>query len=339
MVLALEAPVVTMACMKNTLALVYHRGNPIAESQNLGLKVFDLTARKLSHEGPLPLSPASTLTWLAFSEDEMLYSMDSAGLLRGLTAHFGHQWAVLLDTTKAKQDRESSRATYWPVSVIEGKLMVTVCKGGRKAPRTKPKPLLTDMELAMPFVAPESGAAVGRLESTHAIKTLLAFQEGPAGIRDQIALDKLVLGMIQTACKADKIVRALDLSTLLNNTKSLNVAMTIANHNQKSQLADRIHMILQSKQREAAQQSNVVINQKDKDSLDDEPALSRTQEEEDKEDTSPRKLSGRKRLQKGGKTSARPLKKEKASPSPKKEGGNPFAKGSGKKKTSNPFGV
>ena len=45
----------------------------------------------------------------------------------------------------------------------------------------------------------------------------------------ELAVDKALLQLIQTACKADKLARALDLATLLASTKSIESAAQIAN--------------------------------------------------------------------------------------------------------------
>lgn len=58
-------------------------------------------------------------------------------------------------------------------------------------------------------------------------------------------LDKLTLGLIQAACKADRGSRALDLCTRLHLRKSLSIALSLAQRHQRTALAERIQLLIQ----------------------------------------------------------------------------------------------
>jgi chromosome transmission fidelity protein 4 len=324
--LSLEGEVVNLCAQNDRLAITYHRGNPIKGNQDLGLRVVDMINRVVLHEGPVPLSPKAKLTWTTYAENRMLLTMDSSGIVRGLSSYYGSLWTVLLDCNAAKQEQGSTRAVYWPVSVIEGKLMVAICKAGRTYPKTKPRPILTDVSLAVPFML-DQASATAKLEQQHATLSIM-LQEDGRGLapKQQVQLDKLVLSQIQAACKSDKIVKALDLSTSLLNLKSLNVAMTIANRSQKTALAERISMIQQAKQR-AMQNQSISVTVPDKENIEEEDEEPNLSESPSKGDDNLKRVQGRKRLLKG--------KKEEVESSPKKvKPTNPFA---AKEKKANPF--
>lgn len=247
----------------------------------------------------------------------MLLSMDSKGYVRGLTKFFGNTWVVLLDTNKVKQERENSRATYWPVALVNNELMVAICRR-KKYPDPFKKPLLTNVSLQMPFL--DGGRAQ---EEQHALKTVMLFQGPRPTLKQTVDLDKLVITQIQASCKQDKLVRALDLCTSLQLLKSLEIAITIANHAKKADLAERISMLLQAKQRE--QQLGIQQhNEASKENLGDaEPALSlsSTFSPDKEENSSKSKLMGRKRLLQSKKNTPSPKKSKQADASPPRKAG------------------
>lgn len=61
------------------------QGEPQGDSQKLGYQVLDVGGKRELSKGDLCLSPGSELTWLGTSEEGMVVSMDSAGLVSGLT--------------------------------------------------------------------------------------------------------------------------------------------------------------------------------------------------------------------------------------------------------------
>ena len=61
------------------------QGEPLGDSQKLGYQVLDVGGKRELSKGDLCLSPGSELTWLGTSEEGMVVSMDSAGLVSGLT--------------------------------------------------------------------------------------------------------------------------------------------------------------------------------------------------------------------------------------------------------------
>ena len=54
-------------------------------------------------QGEVPLTPASTLRWAGFSEEGQLFTLDTAGILRGLFLAEGANWVPLLDIRRKFQ--------------------------------------------------------------------------------------------------------------------------------------------------------------------------------------------------------------------------------------------
>lgn len=75
--------IVTMAGYENLLAIIYHAGLPLYDSQNLKCKIIDTKTYKTIHNGNCPVSNKSELTWVGFSEEGMLTIIDSYGVVSG----------------------------------------------------------------------------------------------------------------------------------------------------------------------------------------------------------------------------------------------------------------
>ncbi|KAJ1916756.1 DNA polymerase alpha accessory factor Mcl1 [Tieghemiomyces parasiticus] len=69
----------------------------------------------------------------------------------------------------------------------------------------------------------------------------------PSVLREYLQEDKLALQLIQSACKADRIHRALDLVTLLHLPKSVDAAIKIAMFHRYPALAERMNLIKEAK--------------------------------------------------------------------------------------------
>ena len=88
--------------------------------------------------------------------------------MRGLSFEWGGQWVPLLDLgTKGNKD------VHWPVGLIEDRLMCAVCKGGLRVPNTLNRPVLTAVELRIPFVITDTHVQ----EEMHARSDLLHYQQ------------------------------------------------------------------------------------------------------------------------------------------------------------------
>jgi len=71
-------PVVALAARGDLMAVVWHGPpSPLSGSQSLAFAVYDANQRTLHQEGALVISSRSTLTWLAFTEEDLLATFDS----------------------------------------------------------------------------------------------------------------------------------------------------------------------------------------------------------------------------------------------------------------------
>jgi len=88
------------------------------------------------------------LQWIGFSNDLTLTVMDSGGMLSMLNKSAGWQWTPMLDTLGKKKSEDDS---FWPVSVLDGKLLCVPLKGGHEHPDATRRPITTALDLRMPM--------------------------------------------------------------------------------------------------------------------------------------------------------------------------------------------
>lgn len=341
-VVSLDGPVVCMTGSGDKLAVVYHRGLAMPGNQNLGLIVFDVDKHKKVQTESVALTPRSELTWLSYSDSNLLLTKDSAGVVRCLSKHL-NGWAPILDLAAYKREFQKS-GTYWPVSMVEDKLMVAICKSSRKPYPKTTLPLLTDMDLKMPFL--NTGKDSAKKEELMARNTLLLHERTTVlTIKQRQKLDKEVILLMKSAIQQDKTVRALDLATSLRTVKSLEIAVTLANHMKKPHLAERLNILLQALRRASMKRAAPAPQSQDNtkeniqavpQTLDLSPTATSATKALAMSDTpnpsSTSKLVGRRRLQK---------RNADAQPKQKKAKSSTFASnlGGSAKKKSNPFAM
>lgn len=81
----IQGEVVTMVGRGDLLTVFYHGSNPVNESQGLHYELIDVQRRVLIASGPARISRKSLLSWAGFSDLDMLYIMDSEGVVSVLS--------------------------------------------------------------------------------------------------------------------------------------------------------------------------------------------------------------------------------------------------------------
>jgi len=263
-VVSMPGPIISMVGGRDQLCVVYAAGMPLPNNQLLHARVVDPQRSTVTMDVPLPLSPGATLAWLGYSDKGGLLSMDSSGVLRLLSMQWGGQWLAVLDFSK-KQTKD----VHWPVGLIDDKLMCAVLKAGsgQKVPSTLSRPVLTAVQVELPFVVtdshhveqPHARAELMLYEAQHASHLTSASAASSAqlqpfsfqpSVKEQASLDKLLLPVIQLAIKADQGSRALDLTSQLYLLRSMESALLLAQTNRKVHLASRISLLIGERRRQ-----------------------------------------------------------------------------------------
>ncbi|CAI0450117.1 unnamed protein product [Linum tenue] len=227
--------------------------------QVLEFQVFDIRNGTRPSRGRLPLSPGSHLIWFGFSEEGLLSSYDSKGVLRVFTSQYGGSWLPLFSANKTKKSDEN----YWVVGLNASKLFCIVCKSPEVFPQVMPKPILTLLDLSFPLASSDLGADV--LENEFILNNLHLFQiqkrieeSSSDDSRDttelddeafstEAAQDRCILRLIASCCNSDKLVRATELVKLLTLEKSMKGAIKLVTALKLPNLADRFNNILEER--------------------------------------------------------------------------------------------
>ncbi|KAJ2450991.1 DNA polymerase alpha accessory factor Mcl1 [Coemansia sp. RSA 2424] len=210
--------------------------------------------------GNCPVTPTGEIVWAGFSEEGHPAVCDSKGMLRVLHRYWATSnasWVPVLDSRKISRDR-GKREGFWPVAISAKQFIVVTCRGKSKYPPF-PKPILDELDIDVPLL--NADTQVGQQEAKYLASRIFTEQqrgeaertgcEYPGGVsmlaRDELEQDKLLLRLIQLACKSDKTQRAMDLATMIVLEKSFDAAVKIAVFLKQSSLAERLMRLRETK--------------------------------------------------------------------------------------------
>ncbi|KAJ1719852.1 DNA polymerase alpha accessory factor Mcl1, partial [Coemansia erecta] len=237
--------VVTCVAHGDLLLLLLARG--AADPGDLEYVLMRMDGGTRLASGTCPLTPASTAAWAGFSEEGHPAVCDSRGVVRLLHRYWAPRqacWVPVLDT-------RARRAAVWPVALSARHLLAVTCRGASRYPPV-PTPILDELPLAVPLLQPDAAASqleARALEAAVFHEQLAAEAERTAGeypggrtaeARDRLEHDKLLLRLVQLACKADRPQRAVDLAAMITSEPSFDACVKIAVHEKQSQLAERL---------------------------------------------------------------------------------------------------
>ncbi|KAI8817137.1 uncharacterized protein EV422DRAFT_542541 [Fimicolochytrium jonesii] len=257
-VVSIPGRIVTLAAQGERLMIVYHAGAAYHSDQNLAYMLYDVSSRTTIQRAPLPLSSGTTLIWASISELGIPVTYDSSGVLRALFQHSDYAWVPVLDSRILRGEKQE---WYWPVEVLEDKLMCVTLKAGDKFPGF-PRPLMSDVPLQAPFLemeAPNTGVQEEKifresLMAAHHRGEALAAGEAESREREMlkrdVEIDKVLVQLILASCKSEKVQRALDLCSTLQTIKAIDGAIKIAVMNHLPGLAERMNLIKEGRLRE-----------------------------------------------------------------------------------------
>ncbi|OCF45863.1 chromosome transmission fidelity protein 4 [Kwoniella heveanensis CBS 569] len=248
--------VISMAAGRDKVIIVHREGGTSLDGcQNLRYSLMDLDSFEILQEGRVPLPKKVTLTWLGFTSDGVPAIYDSAGLLSVLDRYRQRgqaRWVPLLDTVSLR--REGRQENYWPVGVTTTHFSCVILKGTEREPWF-PRPLIQEVEMHMPLLNMDNQQ--GKLEESlvrgHITLSALTDSSDPEAeylIKErEVALDKELLQLVQAACKADNLQRALDLARLMHNTGTIEAAAKVAAFYHLPGLQERIAGVKSEKER------------------------------------------------------------------------------------------
>jgi chromosome transmission fidelity protein 4 len=238
--------VVTMAAERETVLIVHREGGTSLDGcQNLRYTLLDLDEFDILQEGRIPLPKKATIRWCGFTSDGAPVMYDSAGLLSVLDRYRRPgqaRWVPLFDGTAAAAVKTGKREGYWPVGVSRTHMSCVLLRGSETEPWF-PRPLIQEVDLCMPLLGLE--ATQGTLEESVMRGRVVT----PSDDEGTVGIDKLLLQLVQGACKADQLSRALDLGRMMTSTSTLDAAHKIATFYHLPGLGEKIAAVKYTKER------------------------------------------------------------------------------------------
>lgn len=223
----------------NEWVFVVHRegGTSLDGCQNLRYSLIGVDGFDLVQEGRLPVPKGETLQWIGITTEGAPAMSDSAGVLYILDRFrrpTQARWVPVLDSSTLAR-RVGKDESYWPVGLSNSHFHCLILKG-REAEPGFPRPLVQDLEVRTPLLIAEQESGEQEEQLFRDVLQFIALQDAQLPeedetddlIRCKVSIDKLVLQLIQGACKSGYHARAIDLATMLRSNASLEKASKIA---------------------------------------------------------------------------------------------------------------
>ncbi|KAH9176634.1 WD40 repeat-like protein [Lactarius sanguifluus] len=239
--IALDGDFVSMVAGPEWVFVVQRDGATTMDgSQNLMGTLYDFEDMCVLQNRKLPIRKAHTLKWIGISEEGAPTVYDSAGvmyLMPRFRIPLRGTWVRILDTEQLER-KQGKDESYWPVGLSEDTFMCLILKGRQEHPAF-PRPLIQDLPVRLPFRGKDPKDAPleeQRIYSFARESMHLRITRDALGDEDppdellarELALDKELVQLIQTACKNDKLPRALELTRMLHHTSSFDMAAKVA---------------------------------------------------------------------------------------------------------------
>ncbi|KAI9597124.1 WD40-repeat-containing domain protein [Syncephalis fuscata] len=206
--------------------------------------IVRLSDSQFVQTGDLPLLKTG-LKWIGFSEVGAPSVMDNMDTIYILVHH--HQlgqgrWTPVYQRTDTRNDQ----LYYFPIGLSDQQFSCILCPRDRPIPSFS-RPIIHELDLKLPVLNSEVTNELIQEEKLLRLRTLLTTGDHEANptrqTRLQAELDKTALMMIQSACKAEKTQRALELCSMLHLPAAYDAACKIANYHRMSTLVERMLLL------------------------------------------------------------------------------------------------
>ncbi|EGC32444.1 hypothetical protein DICPUDRAFT_98877 [Dictyostelium purpureum] len=248
----LPGDLVTMNTFDDTLAIVYHRSNALNDNQSMNVWWINLANGKQIYHDSLSISPSSSLSWIGFSDNGLLTTMDSIGVVRQLSNGWYNnqsstsflQWTLIMDLRKCQKPHSLDLYTYWIIGLNTTDLYSIFCTGYPQTPKCTHNYVKIEAPLLSSVDSPILSNEREFLKNKYNLSNLVNQTQnnlnsscinsmGP--LEDSVLtkhltdLDTATLRLFNYYTKLGKYQKAIDLCKNLNMKKSLQIAFTYSN--------------------------------------------------------------------------------------------------------------
>ncbi|KAF8760782.1 Minichromosome loss protein, Mcl1, middle region [Rhizoctonia solani] len=257
-IMSAAGDVVSMTGGKEWVFIVHREGGTSLDGcQNLRYSLVAVDGFDLVQEGRLPVPRGETLKWIGVTTEGTPAMADSSGVLYVLDRYrrpTQARWVPVLDSNMLSR-RVGKDETYWPVGLSSSQFHCIILKGRETEPGF-PRPLVQDLEVRTPLLIPEqeSGEQEEQLfrEMLHHTalqdSQLHEEEESEEVTRGKLSIDRLILILIQGACKSGQHARAIDLASMLRSFASIERASQIAGFYHLRGLQERFNAMREARE-------------------------------------------------------------------------------------------
>jgi chromosome transmission fidelity protein 4 len=242
-IISVPGVIVTSVGRGAFLTVIYHGSAPDPNGkQNLNYMTIDLKRGTEQSTGAVAISNKSKLEWAGISDDYMLTVLDSDGMVAILAPGLGWRWSPVLDLLPLQKHKGDS---FWPISVLKGKLICVPLKGGNQHPEVTRRPVTSALAYRMPVARTGAAKQAASLEDVYiranmALKQRQAMQEymvedgkDAEELETEYenmcdGLDEVTMVLFDKALKSSNLERAVDLTLRFMTMKSFEMAITLA---------------------------------------------------------------------------------------------------------------
>ncbi|KAN0007388.1 hypothetical protein ACTFIU_000587 [Dictyostelium citrinum] len=266
---SLPGDLVTMNTHADQLAIVYHKsisgGNG---TQYMNVWWINLVNGKQFYHDTLPLSPFSKLSWIGFSDEGLLTSMDTGGMIRQLsngwiqsvsdmtsttpttasTSTTFLQWIPITDLSKCDKPHSQELYTYWVIGLGKKDIYSIFCC---EYPLIKQQthnyvkielPLLTNGSGVPSSISNEREYVKSKFQLSSYLNYSIASNTYEESIATkQIAeIDSTIIRLFDFYAQQGHYKKCMDLCGLLHLKKSLSIVFALSNKMGLSWLSKKI---------------------------------------------------------------------------------------------------
>ena len=264
----LTGDIVALAAFGNQLAVAHHTSSPTyTGDQCIQITLYNILERQKQFEVPMALTPSAQLAWLGYSEEGMLSTYDTKGVLRVLNPDFGGSWMTIFDSETERKGSES----FWvfAVSLKSAEIHCIVCANSPEptVPSGSTRPVITAVPLHIPVLTNKDDE-IAPLESdlirltaitSRSIQIIEDSSDIPSSDAGEVAelealvqknrveADRSALKLFAKFVKMDQQVKALEIAGMMHTDAALDGARRLAEHQRASVLASRINYLMERK--------------------------------------------------------------------------------------------